>query len=350
MNLSHGKVYTLGDIAARFGGEVAGDANTKVHQVASLENATAKHISFFSGARYRDQLKNTVAGAIILGPADREETNLPRIICDNAYAYFAKVSTLLNPIVAPEPGIHTTAVCDATAKISSTASIGAFVYIGKNVIIGAHSVIAPGCYIGDNTVIGEVSWLYPRVVVYHDCFLGDRVIVHSGVVIGADGFGLANEGGRWIKIPQIGRVLIGNDVEIGANTTIDRGAMEDTVIGDGVKLDNLIMVAHNVKIGAHSAMAGCVGIAGSAKIGSHCTVGGAGMVLGHLELVDGVNVSAGTLITKSISKPGTYTSAMPFTSHQNWLKNAAQLRHLDSMAGKIHQLELQINELKRDKP
>ena len=350
MNLTHGKVYTLGDFAARFGGEVVGDVSTSVSQVASLENATADQISFFSGARYRQQLHNTAAGAIILGPKDREATNLPRIVCDNAYAYFAKVSTLLNPGNASEPGIHSLAVVDESAQIANSASIGAFVSIGKNAKIGEQVVIASGCDIGDNVVIGKATRLYPRVVIYHDCIIGERVILHSGVVIGADGFGLANEDGRWIKIPQIGRAIIGNDVEIGANTTVDRGAMEDTIIGEGVKLDNLIMVAHNVQIGAHSAMAGCVGIAGSAKIGSYCTVGGAGMVLGHLELADGVNVSAGTLITKSISKPGTYTSAMPFSSHQDWLKNAAQIRHLDSMAEKIHKLEQKINELERDKP
>jgi UDP-3-O-[3-hydroxymyristoyl] glucosamine N-acyltransferase len=187
------------------------------------------------------------------------------------------------------------------------------------------------------------------VVVYHQCLIGARVIIHSGAVIGADGFGLAREEGRWLKIPQIGRVVIGDDVEIGANTTVDRGALEDTVIEEGVKLDNQIQVAHNVRIGAHSAMAGCVGIAGSARIGRNCTVGGAGMILGHLQITDNVSVSSGTLITKSITKPGSYTSAMPFSTHEQWLKNAAHLRHLDGMAEKIRTLEQKLSELERKK-
>ena len=181
------------------------------------------------------------------------------------------------------------------------------------------------------------------------CVIGKRAILHSGAVIGADGFGLAMEKGCWIKIPQIGRVVIGDDVEIGANTTVDRGALDDTIIEDGVKLDNQIQVAHNVHIGAHTAIAGCVGIAGSAKIGKHCTVGGSGMILGHLEIADRVNISAGTLITKSIAKAGTYTSVMPFSVHQDWLKNAAHLRHLDKMAEKLSELEKKISELERKK-
>ena len=347
MRSGNQKSFTLGDFVEQFGGELIGAANTEINQVSSLERAKSDQISFFSGARYRNQLQHTAAGAIILALKDRDATTLPRIVCSNPYAYFAKVSALLNPAVKGEPGVHSLAEVDASAQIAVTASIGPFVYIGKNARIGENAVISPGCYIGDDVEIGSDSKLYPRVVIYHDCLIGSRVILHSGVVVGADGFGLANEEGRWLKIPQIGRVIIGDDVEIGANTTVDRGALEDTIIEEGVKLDNLIMVAHNVKIGAHSAMAGCVGIAGSATIGSHCTVGGAGMVLGHLELADGVNVSAGTLITKSITKPGTYTSAMPFSSHKDWLKNAAQLRHLDNMAVKIRMLEQKINELER---
>jgi len=349
MNSHTGQKYSLGDLVTRFGGELLGDASIQIRQVASLERAGLEHICFFSDVRYRSQLQNTSAGAIILGRKERNETALPRIICDNPYAYFAKVSSLLNPEPATMPGIHPLAVVDDSATIDSSASIGAFVVVGKNVKVGVGTVIGPGCHIGDNVSIGDDARLYASIVVYHDCLIGDRVILHSGVVIGADGFGFANDEGRWVKIPQIGRVLIGNDVEIGANTTIDRGALEDTVIEDGVKLDNLIMVAHNVRIGAHSAMAGCVGIAGSAKIGNRCTVGGAGMILGHLEIVDGVNVSAGTLITKSITKPGTYTSAMPFSKHQDWLKNAAHLRHMDKIVEKIRALEQKINELERKK-
>jgi UDP-3-O-[3-hydroxymyristoyl] glucosamine N-acyltransferase len=216
--------------------------------------------------------------------------------------------------------------------------------------IGEHTVIGSGCHLGEGVEVGDESLFYPQVVVYQGCVIGKRAILHSGAVIGADGFGIAKEKGNWIKVPQIGRVLIGDDVEIGANTTVDRGAMDDTIIEDGVKLDNQIQVAHNVRIGAHTAIAGCVGIAGSAKVGKHCTVGGGAVILGHLEIVDRVNISAGTLVTKSIAKEGTYTSVMPFSAHQDWLKNAAHLRHLDKIAEKLSELEKKISELERKKP
>lgn len=280
---------------------------------------------------------------------ERDATNLPRILSDNPYAYFAKVSALLNPQLTETAGVHATAVIDQTAIIPGSATVGAFTFVGKGVKIGEHAVIGSGCHLGDGVEVGDDSLLYPQVVIYHDCSIGKRVILHSGVVVGADGFGLAQENGRWIKVPQIGRVIIGNDVEIGANTTVDRGALDDTVIEDGVKLDNQIQIAHNVHIGAHTAMAGCVGIAGSARIGRHCTVGGGAVILGHLEIADRVNISAGTLITKSVAKPGEYTSVMPFSSHQEWLRNAAHLRHLDKLAKKLSEMEKKIAELERKK-
>ena len=203
-----------------------------------------------------------------------------------------------------------------------------------------------GCSIGEGASIGEQTRLYPRVVVYHNCVLGNHVIAHSGAVIGADGFGIAMEEGRWLKIPQIGRVVIGDFVEIGANTTIDRGALDDTVIEEGVKLDNQIQVAHNVRIGAHTAIAGCVGIAGSAHIGRYCRIGGGAIILGHLQIADEVEVSAGTVITKSIREAGVYTATFPFSENHTWRKNAAQLRHLDEMSERIKKLEQQITILK----
>ena len=289
------------------------------------------------------------AGAVIVGDEGRGATQKSRIVSTNPSAYFARVAALLNPAELAVTGIHPSAVVEDGAIVAASASIGPFVHIGHGAQIGERAVIGAGCAIGSEVVVGADSCLYPRVVVYQRCVLGARVIVHSGAVIGADGFGLAREDGRWLKIPQIGRVVIGDDVEIGANTTIDRGALEDTVIEEGVKLDNQIQVAHNVHIGAHSAMAGCVGIAGSAKIGRNCTVGGAGMILGHLQIADNVSVSSGTLITKSITKPGAYTSAMPFSTHEQWLKNAAHLRHLDSMAEKIRVLEQKLSGLERKK-
>jgi UDP-3-O-[3-hydroxymyristoyl] glucosamine N-acyltransferase len=328
---------------------LVGDADVLIRQVAPLSSARPDQISFLANPKYRRQLQDTRAGALILPVAERESTTLPRVLTDNPYAYFAKVSALLNPEHEEVAGIHSSAVVDGSAHIDETASVGAFAYVGKNVKIGAHSVVGVGSYLGQDVEIGENSRLYPHVAVYHGCVIGKRAIIHSGVVIGADGFGLAMDHGRWLKVPQIGRVVIGDDVEIGANTTVDRGALDDTVIEDGVKLDNQIQIAHNVRVGAHTAMAGCVGVAGSAKIGRYCTVGGGAVILGHLEIADRVNISAGTLITKSIAKPGEYTSVMPFSPHQEWLKNAARLRHLDRMAEKLAELERKISELERNK-
>lgn len=341
------QTWSLAEIVERLGGEALGDASLRVSQIAALEQADTCHISFLTGSRYLKKLEQSSAGAVIVGQDMRDASARPRIVCDNPYAYFARVSALLNPEPEIRAGVHERAVIEPDAIIAPSAAIGPFVHVGARCVIGDGVVIGAGCVLGDGVVIGAGTRLYPRVVIYHDCQVGARVILHSGAVIGADGFGLAHENGRWLKIPQIGRVVIGDDVEIGANTTVDRGALEDTVIEEGVKLDNQIQVAHNVRIGAHSAMAGCVGIAGSAKIGRHCTVGGAGMILGHLEIADKVQISSGTLVTKSIHKAGTYTSAMPFSPHETWLRNAAHLRHLDSMAQKIQALEKKINELEK---
>ncbi len=299
---------TLGQIASRLGGRVVGDPATPIEQVASLEHAGPRQIAFFTGMRYRDKLVATRAGAVVVAPEHEALTALPRIVTERPYPYFARLSQLFNPLVVQPPGVHASAVVAKTAKL------------GKGVSIGA------GCVVGDGVEVGEDSCLYPRVVVYPGCRIGCRAIIHSGAVIGADGFGIAQEEGRWIKIPQIGGVRIGDDVEIGANTTIDRGALEDTVLEDGVKLDNQIQVGHNVRIGAHTAIAGCAGIAGSADIGRRCTIGGAAVILGHLRLVDEVHVSAGTLVSRSILRPGTYTGIYPFDENESWARGAAWLR------------------------
>ena len=220
--------------------------------------------------------------------------------------------------------------------------------IGKRARIAAHAQVGAGCCVGDDVTIGESSRLHANVSVYHDCRIGARCIVHAGAVIGADGFGIALDDGAWRKIPQIGRVIIGDEVEIGANTTIDRGALDDTVIADGVKLDNQIQIAHNVKIGAHTAIAACVGIAGSATIGSRCSLGGAAMIYGHITIADNVNVSAGTLVMKSLDRPGTYTGVYPFSSHERWLKNAAHLRQLDQLVHRVRELEGRVGKKKKE--
>ena len=299
---------TLGQIASRLGGTVVGDPATQIDQVASLERAAPRQIAFFTGLRYRDRLAATRAAAVVVAPEHESLTALPRIVTERPYAYFAKLSQLFNPLVVQPPGVHASAVLAGNVRLGNRVSIGA------------------GCVVGEGALIGDDSCLYPRVVVYPGCSIGKRAIVHAGAVIGADGFGIAEEEGRWIKIPQIGGVRIGDDVEIGANTTIDRGALEDTVLEDGVKLDNQIQVGHNVRIGAHTAIAGCAGIAGSADIGRHCTIGGAAVILGHLRIVDHVHVSAGTLVSRSIRKPGTYTGVYPFDENESWARGAAWLR------------------------
>jgi UDP-3-O-[3-hydroxymyristoyl] glucosamine N-acyltransferase len=319
---------SLGEIASRLGGRVVGDAGVLIEQVASLEHAQGHDIAFFSSARYKAQLAATRAAAVILGPQAELLTRLPRIVSENPYAYFARVSQLLNPAAAPRPGVHAAAHVDATARVAASARIDAGAVVGAAAEIGERTWIGAGCYVGEAAAVGNDSRLHPSVVVYAGCRVGKRALVHAGAVIGADGFGMALDAGRWLKVPQIGRVLIGDDVEIGANTTIDRGTVDDTVIEDGVKLDNQVQIGHNCRIGAHTAMAGCAGVAGSAHIGRRCTLGGAAVVLGHLSLCDDVHVSAATVITRSIRKPGTYTGVYPFEDNASWARNAALLRHL----------------------
>ena len=341
--------YRLADIVARFGGQVMGDAETLIRQIGTLEKAGAGQIAFLANAKYRKQLDGSRASAVILSKADADATVLPRIVCDNPYSYFAKLSAFLNPLRDYVPGIHPSAVVGKGAQISPQAHIGPQVTIGEGAVIGAGTVVMAGCVIGDNTTLGESTRLYPRVTVYHDCVIGNHVILHSGVVIGSDGFGMAWEDGRWLKIPQIGRVLIGDHVEVGANTTIDRGALDDTVIEEDVKLDNQIQVAHNVHIGVHTSIAGCVGIAGSTTIGKYCRIGGSAGILGHLNIADGGEISSFTLVSKSIREKGVYSGIYPFSDKETWLKSAAHLRHLDDMFARIRQLEKEIESLKGEK-
>jgi UDP-3-O-[3-hydroxymyristoyl] glucosamine N-acyltransferase len=316
-----GGPLTLAQIAAQLGGRVAGDAAVLIRQVGSLERAGPGQISFLSGVAQRARLQGTRASAVILGGDAEKLTRLPRIVCDDPYAYFARLSQLLNPLTTQPAGVHPSAIVAADARLGARVSIGA------------------GCVVGEGVQIGDDSCLYPRVTVYPGCRIGARAIIHSGAVIGADGFGFAHGAGRWLKIPQIGAVTIGDDVEIGANTTIDRGALDDTVIGDGVKLDNQIQIGHNTRIGAHTAIAGCVGIAGSAEIGSHCRIGGAAMIIGHLSICDHAQVSAGTFISRSIRKPGTYTGVFPADESASWARNTAVVRHLAELVDRVRRLE-----------
>ena len=330
---------SLGEIVSRLGGRLVGDAAVLIEQVGSLEHAGKRQIAFFASPRYKAKLAGTAAAAVVLAPASESLTALPRIVSDSPYPYFARLSQLLNPSPAPAPGRHAAAQIDAGARVAPSARIEAGAVVCAGAEIGERAWIGEGCYVGALAVIGADSRLYPSVVVYAACRLGARAIVHSGAVIGADGFGMVQDEGRWLKVPQIGRVLIGDDVEIGANTTIDRGTVDDTVIEDGVKLDNQIQIGHNCRIGAHTAMAGCAAVAGSTTIGQRCTLGGAAAVLGHLSLCDDVHVSAMTVISRSIRKPGTYTGMYPFDDNASWARNTALVRHLAELADRVAALE-----------
>ncbi len=336
------KVWRLFEFVERFGGRAIGEAG--IRQVAPIERAGNEELTFVTHQRYRKALDNTKAAAVILNEALHEATALPRIVCANPAAYFARVCALLNPPRRPLAGIDPGAVVHSSVEVPASVHIGAHACIGAGSRLGEHAIIGAGCVLGAGVKIGESARLYPHVTVYDDCSVGKRTILHAGAVIGADGFGLALEDQRWLKIPQIGRVIIGDDVEIGANTTIDRGALDDTVIEEGVKLDNQIQIGHNVRIGAHTAIAACTGIAGSVKIGRHCRIGGAVGISGHIEIADHVDIAGAATITKSITAPGHYGGLYPFELHRDWLKNAVHLRHLDELTKRVRELEKKLTE------
>ena len=341
----------LKDLVERLGGRLTGDAEIEISGIAPLDVADATQITFLSNPKLRAQAAQTLAVALILSPTDDEligpQYRGARIVTDNPYAYFARVAQFFHAQGTEQQsaGMHPNAVVATSATVAASACIGPHVVVEADAQIDEGAVIDAGCYIGHGARIGAGTRLYPHVVFYAGCRIGQRGIVHSGAVIGADGFGFANENGEYVKIPQTGAVDIGDDVEIGANTTIDRGALSDTVIEDGVKLDNQIQIGHNTRIGAHTAMAGCVGVAGSAKIGKYCTFGGAAMVLGHLTIVDRVHVSSGSLVSRSILEPGQYTGFYPLAKNADWEKSAAIVRNLSSMREKIRELEKQIKSL-----
>jgi UDP-3-O-[3-hydroxymyristoyl] glucosamine N-acyltransferase len=329
----------LADLAARVGATLDGDGSTVVHRVASLEHAGPDAITFLTRVRMRDLLASTRAAAVIVSPADAADTALPKLVHRNPYAIYARVAALLHPSPPVVAQVHATACIGPDAIVDPTADIGPFVAIGARVRVGARAIVGAGCTLADDVEIGDDAHLFAQVSVYERCTIGARTIVHSGVVIGADGFGMAEDDGVWLKIPQIARVVIGADCEIGANTTIDRGALEDTVIEDDVKLDNQIQIGHNCRIGAHTAVAGCVGIAGSTIIGRNCRIGGAAMIAGHLQIVDGCTISAGTLVAKPITHPGAYAGTFPLMPHRDWRYVASGLRRLRTLADRVAALE-----------
>jgi UDP-3-O-[3-hydroxymyristoyl] glucosamine N-acyltransferase len=344
----------LGSVVAALGGELLGDPQLPVHRLAPLTTATASDLAFVAQARYAHQIESTLAGALIVPPAlqDAARARGACIVTDDPYLYFARLTQWWRAQHAPmsAPRIHASACVDPGADIGDDVDVGPFSVVEAGAHLGRGARIGAHCTIGAGASVGAGTRLAPRVTLGEGCQIGERCIVHAGVVIGADGFGFAPHKGQWVKIEQLGAVRIGNDVEIGANTCIDRGALDDTVIEDGVKLDNLIQIGHNVHIGAHSAMAGCVGVAGSATIGAHCTVGGGAIVLGHLTLADRVNISAGTVVTRSINKPGHYTGMFPIDDNASWEKNAASLKQLNRLRERLKAAEQAIAQAVHNKP
>ena len=332
-------MLTLGEIIDRLGGDLQGDPRELVARVATLEKAGKGDVTFLSNPRYVTQLGATKASAVVIGREIPVPDGVAAIRTDNPYLYFARLSALLNPVERLDESLHASAVIHPDAVLAEGVTAGAHVVVDADARIGRGSVLHHNTVVGRGVVIGANCVLHPGVVVYPHCVIADRVTLHAGAVVGADGFGIAWDADHWEKVPQVGRVLIGDDVEIGANTTIDRGAIEDTVIEKGVKLDNLIQIAHNVHIGEHTAIAACVGVAGSTRIGRRCRIGGASGIAGHLTIADDVEVSAHTLITKSITNGGTYTGAYPFERNRDWRKNAATLRNLADLAQRVRQLE-----------
>jgi len=330
-------MLTLSEIATQLHLEAIGIAT--LTGVAPLDTATPLQLSFVTSMKHWPRAMASHAGALVIPPTLSIKIDRPTLIAANPLAAFARITALFHPEPALTAGIHPSAVVHPTAQIGAGCEIGPQVVIEAGVQMGANTRIGAGCVIGANCEIGPDCRLFPKVIFYADTQIGARVRIHSGAVIGSDGFGNALEDGHWVKIPQIGRVIIGDDCEIGANTCIDRGALTDTVIGNGVKLDNLIHIAHNCIIGDDTAMAACVGIAGSTRIGQRCQIGGAAMIIGHLTIGDEVMVSAGTFIAKSLPKAGVYTSVQPQQPHAEWLKNIAHLRHLDRLVDRVRTLE-----------
>jgi len=322
--------FSLGDLAVRFGLGLRGEPNLRVSRVATLSRAEAGSLSFLANPRYRKQMESTHATAVVVGPEHAAACPVAALIDPNPYLAYARIADLLHPRTAPAAGIHSTAVVSAGAKVAPSASVGPLAVIEDGADIGERVVVGPGCVVQRGAVIGADSWLVSRVSLYPGVRIGRRCLLHAGAVLGADGFGFASDAGSWVKVPQLGGVQVGDDVEIGANTTIDRGAIEDTVVEHGVKLDNQIQVGHNVSIGAHTAVAGCVGISGSTTIGRRCMIGGGVGIAGHLTIADDVVVTGCSLVSASIRQAGSYSSGMPTVETRLWRRMVAHLRRLDT--------------------
>ena len=336
-------VYRLGDLAEQLGATLRGDASQRVSGLATLQEARPEHLSFLANSQYRRFLAHTQAGAVLLTQKDAEDYGGAALIVENPYLAYARISHLFETRPKPASGIHRTAVVDPDAYVDPSASIAAQVVIEAGAWVGPDVVIGAQCFIGARSRIGAGGRLAPRVTLCHDVWIGERVVIQPGAVIGGEGFGFANQQGSWEKIAQLGGVRIGDDVEIGANTTIDRGALADTLIGNGVKLDNQIMIAHNVQVGDNTAMAGCTGISGSTKIGRNCMIAGGVGLVGHIEVCDNVFITGMTMVTRSITEPGSYSSGTAMQPAAEWRKSAARIRQLDDIARRLQHVEKRLS-------
>ena len=335
---------SVADIAVRYGCRIAGDPDARVARVATLENASGDCISFLANPRYRRWLSQTQAAAVILAPDDASECPTTALITDNPYSVYARVATELAPAVALVAGVHAAATVSAQAQVPASCEVGPGAVIAAGAVLGERVFVGPGVVIGRDCQVGDDTRLIANVTLCHGVRFGQRCIVHPGSVVGSDGFGIAQEPEGWFKVPQLGSVQIGDDVEIGACTSIDRGAIEDTVIEDGVKLDNQIQVAHNVHIGAHTVVAACVGISGSTRIGQRCMIAGAVGFVGHLDIADDVIITGQTMVNRSIDEPGgVYSSALPMDEARRWRRNSARFRKLDELAKRLSKLEKKLS-------
>lgn len=339
------KGVSLSELARVIGARLAGDGSKRILRVASLQDACADALSFLATDRQRRHLAHTHAGAVILRPQDLVAAPVAALVCDDPHVAFARAAQHLTGASRSTVGIHPTAWVHPEALLEGQVSIGPHASIAAGAYLARRVSVAAGCVIGEAVEIGEDSRLMANATIYPNTIIGRRVIVHSGAVLGSDGFGYANDAGRWIKVPQLGRVIIGDDVEIGANTAVDRGALGDTVIEEGVKLDNLVQIAHNARVGAHTAMAGCSAISGSTRVGKYCSIAGGAGLAGHLHVCDRAQVTGMTMVTHDIREPGSYSSGTQMAPTRRWRRNAVRFNRLDEMAQQLRHLEQQLAKL-----
>lgn len=337
--------FSLDQLVEKLGGAVQGDGSVKIQSIATLKNAQPGQITFLTNSKYKAQLSDTQASAVIVNEQDAEDCPVTAWIHPNPYVAYAKLAQVLDTTPKPSQGVAPSAFVHPSAQLGNGVTVGPNAVVEAEAMIGDGTSIGAGAVVGQGVKIGEDCKIWANVSLYHRVQIGARCILHAGAVIGSDGFGFANEGGQWVKIPQTGSVIVGDDTEIGANTTVDRGALDDTVIGSNVIIDNQCQIAHNAIIGDHSAIAGCTVIAGSANIGHHCIIGGASAVNGHLTIAPGTNITGFSMVTKAIDEPGLYSSGMPATTNKEWRRSIARLRQLDSLSKKIKSLEATISSL-----